>query len=198
MKIKLSVFLLLVAGCYGRGTDESALFALPPDLSPPGRVDFNFLKTRILESKCSRCHLWAHTEEGVRSQIIPGNPESSPLYREVESGSMPQGAPRLSGSELQIVRDYILALSQEDPDPVPSKISFETLKQKVLIPHCISCHRSMDTPDGIILDIEPGRPEQSLMYLSVKSGSMPKSKPPLTVSELEIVRKYIEGLLLPL
>jgi mono/diheme cytochrome c family protein len=210
MKKLLSLVVLVIAGCYGRGTDEGALFAIPADIDRPSRVDFNFLKASILESKCLRCHVWAASEIEMRSmnRVVPGKPEASSLYLRVEDRSMPMGMPALSGEELQVVRDYINALAQPEPTPKPEptpqptphpqKVTFEMLKKKVLVPHCIQCHRTMDQPDGIALDIEPGKPEQSILYLSVKTGSMPKDKPPLTPDELETVRRYIEDLVEPM
>jgi len=72
-------------------------------------VSFATIQTEIL-TKCTECHRWAKTEEGVRRWIVPGNPEASELFRSVETGYMPEDGPPLSTKELELLRGYINSL----------------------------------------------------------------------------------------
>lgn len=75
--------------------------------------------------------------------------------------------------------------------------SFERLKAQVLKPHCIKCHAKLDSFEGLSQTgwIVPGSPEESRLFLSVESGSMPKRAPALGTDKLEIIRLYITSLL---
>lgn len=71
---------------------------------------------------------------------------------------------------------------------------FETLKAQVLIPHCLKCHSKKSTEESLASWIDPGSPETSRLYKSVKTGSMPKKAAALGTKELEIIRAYIMSL----
>ena len=73
-------------------------------------------------------------------------------------------------------------------------VGFDDLKREVLIPHCIGCHKKMDTEEGINKYIVAGNPEQSKFFLVIENGSMPKKAKPLTTEYLEFVRRYIENI----
>jgi uracil-DNA glycosylase len=73
-------------------------------------------------------------------------------------------------------------------------VNFEDLKREVLVPHCIGCHKRMDTEEGLARYIVPGQPEQSKLFLAIENGSMPKRANPLSTEYLEFVRRYIENI----
>lgn len=68
---------------------------------------------------------------------------------------------------------------------------FEDMKNKVLIPHCISCHKKATTEEGIAHWVKAGKPESSALYMAVKEGRMPKKAAPLSTVELELIFDYI-------
>ncbi len=77
----------------------------------------------IFDRACVRCHggaagLWLDRYERVMAGsargpvIIPGNPEASALYRRItgrDQPAMPLGGPPLSPSEIERIRQWILA-----------------------------------------------------------------------------------------
>ncbi len=75
-----------------------------------------------------------------------------------------------------------------------AQATYVNLKAQVLTPYCISCHSSAATEKGLAAWIVAGDPETSLLYTEIKSGLMPKSSAPLSTSDLEMVRVYIENL----
>ncbi len=69
-----------------------------------------------------------------------------------------------------------------------------TVLQKQILPKCISCHGDWTSERSIADLIQPGNPDGSDFFDSVKTGWMPKNAAPLTSAELEIVRNYIINL----
>jgi hypothetical protein len=81
-----------------------------------------------------------------------------------------------------------------DTDTQPELVNFEILKTKIIVPHCLDCHKKYVNEERILRDIVPGKPDDSLFFLVLKDGSMPEESPPLNTQELEIVQNYIENL----
>jgi hypothetical protein len=110
MKMSLLLLLLLTACIPDKGKLTYSLDGKPV-FSPieTDAVSFATIQTEIL-TKCTECHRWAKTEEGVRKRVIPGNPDSSKLFRSVVSVEMPEDAPPLSTKELELLRGYINSL----------------------------------------------------------------------------------------
>jgi hypothetical protein len=86
-------------------------------------------------------------------------------------------------------RPSVTSPTVEDGGPV----TFNKLKEKLLIPHCLNCHKNAGTEERLALWIQPGNFEESDLYLVIKDGSMPKNGAPLDSSYLELVIKYIES-----
>ncbi len=86
----------------------------------------------ILRSRCLECHGGNSTQDGVdvldresllsRETVVPGQPDASRLYRAVitadEDARMPEGQPPLSASEIETIRQWILAQAPEFPADV--------------------------------------------------------------------------------
>jgi mono/diheme cytochrome c family protein len=62
---------------------------------------------------------------------------------------------------------------------------------------CVQCHSDFNSEDGISKDIVAGDPEHSILYQMLESGAMPKGRPPLSASELAMVRAYIMAVQVP-
>lgn len=90
--------------------------------------------------------------------------------------------------------ELVFDVPTDDRIGVEGAVDFETLKSKILIPHCIKCHKKMDQAEGLTKHITNNDPYSSRLFLSVKEGTMPKKAAPLSTEEIEIVRKYIENL----
>lgn len=118
---------MLIASLLGGFMLATAQASATPDASTS-----NFIKTAapILEKNCTGCHHEAGTgnhldltsREFVISHklIVPGQPESSPLYTSMKSGSMPPGG-KLSAGELGVIESWIKA-GAEWPDSVTLKV----------------------------------------------------------------------------
>ena len=105
------LLLFLLSACVPSKGELTYSLDGKPRISPvqTEAVSFATIQTEIL-TKCTDCHRWAKSEEGVRKRVIPGDPEGSKLFRSVESGEMPEDAPPLSTRELELLRGYINSL----------------------------------------------------------------------------------------
>ena len=85
--------------------------------------------------------------------------------------------------------------------------SFASLRDNLLIPKCVSCHSGANSPHGIDLStyssimhgpvfpplVIPGKPEESSLYQSCETGSMPKGAPHLSAAMLGALREWIRN-----
>ncbi len=81
-----------------------------PVNSPSTKVSFEQLQNELLFGKCLKCHSWVNSQEELNKRVIPGEPNSSSLFMQVDSGNMPIGGPVLNSDELDLVFNYILDL----------------------------------------------------------------------------------------
>lgn len=202
--------MLTLVSCIEAGSNEGGTFKVidPVTIGDDDKVSFALLKQNILEPMCLRCHAWVLDEAKVDTRIVPGEPDSSSLFRLVENGSMPVGGPALTLDQLDIVRRYIIAKGSAGggdirpaPTPVPGDDddvivvvpTYAEVNEKIIAPKCIRCHNDMATEEGLRDYYEPGRSNQSLLYERVADGSMPRRGPPLTEDELLLVRRFIDN-----
>jgi hypothetical protein len=111
MKAHLLLLTLLIASCV---PDKGQLVYSvdgKPRVTPvqTEAVSFATIQTEIL-TKCTECHRWAKSEDGIKKKLIPGNPEGSKIFQSVQSGEMPEDAPPLTTKELELLRGYINSL----------------------------------------------------------------------------------------
>ncbi len=111
MKWNLLPLIVLLASCVPSKGDLVYTLDGKPRVSPvqTEAVSFATIQTEIL-TKCTECHKWAKTEDGIKKFIVPGNPEASELFQSVRSGEMPEDAPPLTTKELELLRGYINSL----------------------------------------------------------------------------------------
>lgn len=150
--ILLLLSLIILVSCkVETGTDESSRFKVFSYAQ--GQVDFNILKTNVLNSQCVQCHSWAGTESEVIKRIIPGQALNSTLYKVVKSGQMPSGKPRLTDQAILLVEAYINGVSSDRAiKPVPLAPTYSSLKVNLFEKSCVACHN----PDVLVL--HPKRP----------------------------------------
>jgi cytochrome c len=79
----------------------------------------------IFQKNCTRCHGGGSPRAGLSlesyqnamkngTDIIAGNPDKSPLYTLVKSGSMPFGGTKLADADIQKISDWIKAGAQNN------------------------------------------------------------------------------------
>lgn len=129
------------------------------------------------------------TEDGISKWIVPGKPDESRFYIAVKEGTMPLGGAPLSTIDLEIVRNYIESVAIR----TASKVTFEQVKNEILTPSCLGCHRSMNTEENLMKWININDPQNSRLYLSVKEQRMPKNAPPLTEAKLKLISDYLKN-----
>jgi mono/diheme cytochrome c family protein len=133
------------------GTDESSRFKVYNFAN--SQVDFTVLRDNVLVPQCLQCHSWSSNEAAVNKRIIPGNPDSSDLYKIVKSGQMPSGKPRLTDQSLKLVEQYILHLQGTKAEaPIALAPTYASLKVNLFEKSCIKCH------DTDVLAKHPKRP----------------------------------------
>jgi mono/diheme cytochrome c family protein len=76
-------------------------------------------------------------------------------------------------------------------------VNFEVLKEKLLVPHCIACHKGAAQEEKILGWVVAGKPDDSELYQVIKDGSMPKKAAALDSRYLDLVVRYIESVKAP-
>jgi hypothetical protein len=101
-------------GCSNPRADRSSAESPTPD--------FALIRERILiPHACLDCHHDGNSEElsplatyqDVLRQVVPGDPQQSPLYTSVHTGQMPRKRPHLRGSDQRLLAAWISAGAPE-------------------------------------------------------------------------------------
>jgi hypothetical protein len=195
MKNNICLFFIILTffACQNKiGSDESSEFTF---FDQSADLSFGNLYRLVLSPKCLRCHSWINNEDAVHERIIPGSPEDSSLFLLIDSGKMPVGGPELNLQEKQFVYSYIKSL---EPLPIITELKlnsdqFAQVKNEILIPKCVKCHRWMKQDAKIMKRIRVGEPESSRLYLRVADNTMPIGGPALTDSEKNQIFDLILG-----
>jgi mono/diheme cytochrome c family protein len=188
---KYIVLLLMLVSC-GK---KSALIFKPNDATTPlplgQSATFENIKSTILTPHCLRCHANVATASELNKWIVPGNPEASVFFKEVEDASMPMNAAPLATSDLELIRSYIQSLVA-NPTPSPTPLTFAEIKQQVLTPYsCINCH-GVGTEAKIAKWINIMTPAKSLLYTRVHDGSMPRGGGQVPAAQQALLLKYVQ------
>ena len=118
MKVRIFILVLLAlvpAGCGYHVEKER------PQTPVSVTSTFDSIEEVVFIPKCIRCHTGQRAPKAIDltsydvlmrggSQgaiVIPGEPDKSPLYQVIRSGTMPQGGPMLSEPEITAVYDWI-------------------------------------------------------------------------------------------
>lgn len=194
MKSFLFLFLFLLTSCL---PDESGLkFHVSEPQKParetrtaeiPREVNFEFLSQEILTPKCISCHKGFTDEQKILKHVKGNDPEISPLFDSVKTGRMPKKAAPLNSRELEIVRTYIEGIRIE------RLVTYDELKEKILAPKCMTCHKKAGEEANIMRWINQDSPMESKLLETTESGLMPEDNPPLSASELNLIRNYLSN-----
>ncbi|MBC7465314.1 MAG: hypothetical protein H7256_04925 [Bdellovibrio sp.] len=115
MNALILVLFIFLSACNYKSTKSGALILTPTTQSINS---FDLIKANIIDTSCLRCHNGASAKAGVdlssyasmmaNSELITaGNAPTSLFFTEVESGSMPLGAPALTANEVKSIQDWI-------------------------------------------------------------------------------------------
>ncbi len=74
-----------------------------------------------------------------------------------------------------------------------SNLNFEALKQNILIPKCLSCHRWVIDESLFARKIKYGSPDESDLFQRIESRQMPPKNGGLTSLEINYVRFFIQS-----
>ncbi len=101
MKTTLIVAMVLAAAAAGLPAADQTL-------------DVSFARVQeLVQAKCSSCHDWAGSAEGILGEVAPGDPAASPLWKKVSADLMPPDGP-LSDAEKALLKDWITAGAPTD------------------------------------------------------------------------------------
>ena len=183
-------------------------------------IHFDWVKTNVFQAgKCTQCHgansrinlttyesTMAAADKDGKKLIIPGDFENSKLYKEVESGRMPKGGPKLDDNLIFALAFWIKlgAKPQENlniPPPMEpiTELNFAVLEKKIFGPQCSSCHSSngeafyvdLTTRDAMMDKINLEDPKNSRIYKAVFSGRMPQGGPRLSNEDIALILQWI-------
>ncbi len=106
-------------------------------------------------------------------------------------------------SEFQGIKDIKEpALAADETRP-----TYASIREKILVPKCLSCHSGPNSPHGLDLStfegvmgqkhfpplIVPGHPDRSSLYTVVKSGAMPKMMGRLSEKDILAISTWIKN-----
>jgi|GEM_PF-4396582 len=70
------------------------------------------LQKELLIPRCSSCHNWVNSQEGIKSRLNLSNPLKSSLYLRIEDGSMPLFGESFNEEELARVAEVLESLQE--------------------------------------------------------------------------------------
>lgn len=173
----------------------------------------------ILMPKCLGCHTGPGSPKGADlssyralmdgKQVVPGNSQASPLYLSVTVGNMPKGMDRLGAAEIALIDRWIAAGALESgtvtPPPPPTP-QYDWILHYVFEPRCVVCHNGkhektkldlrtyeslMSFSGEILLAVEPGDPELSSLYRSLRDGTMPPKGEKISPEAIAAISEWI-------
>ena len=124
-RIELALACLFCVGCLADETvvnpnyrgEDTNMVAQPTTAAP----SFETQVHPILEAHCALCHTGASGMAGVDlsahhsvlAEVLPGQPESSKLYRVLANKVMPPaGLPPLADADVELIRQWIIGGAQ--------------------------------------------------------------------------------------
>ncbi len=193
-------FLALMVACY-QEHDKS-----DPAIDQ-NQLSFAIVHEKIFRPRCLGCHGhdWCDTYQGVKKRL-------EDIERvAIREQTMPKGNP-LSPDEMELLKRWIQAGAPENPQsPVPSeeplKPTFESIKKRIFVSKCITCHCPgqsaaqvpLETKDDLINSprelVLPGNPGESGLIISLTRSDDKRMPPPptspLSKNEVEVVHRWI-------
>lgn len=201
--------LIVIAGCYGRGSPDHQGFGESVDEGQLGeKTSFQNLKSLILDPYgCVRCHGEMASESGVRKYLVPGNPDGSDIYQRVKSGNMPQEGAKVPDGKVDYLRRYILELATTAPivntepeKPVEPEVpvleaTYKSMNHYLYKESCFPCHSTggravpLDTYDAL-------KKNAADVIFQIELGEMPPArakKPVPTAQVMKLFQEWIDN-----
>jgi hypothetical protein len=111
--------MLFLQACGGSSGGSSAAGAPLP--TPQGNVGlqptFSSIHANIIGQVCIACHngpggiaeldLTTYASIVAHKLVLPGDPDHSDLFIQVNTGAMPEGGPKLPSADIQAIHDWI-------------------------------------------------------------------------------------------
>lgn len=189
--MKLIFILLFLASC---GERSKLIFSAPEEKFQ--EISFQNFRANLLETKCMSCHKDFSDEKKLLEYIDLKNPDNSILYLVVKDGSMPPRGRPLTSLELEFVRNYVTSFQKpsepEIPTPLP-ETGFAELREKILVPKCLGCHKRMGDEENLKRWVNTEAPLESKLYVRTFDRSMPKGGEPLSEEEMKLIKDYVES-----
>ncbi|MGE0763734.1 MAG: hypothetical protein AB7N80_10695 [Bdellovibrionales bacterium] len=168
-------------------------------------MNFMFINSRILEAKCTSCH-------GNSGRVNLESYESVKLnLKKIQTSvfierTMPKRG-SLTAEEKRLLWNWIkigAPLESEEPPPTeePLIATYQSIRDHIIEPKCMTCHNPTGTGNKIPLDLEfllnsplelvlPGYPDESglIIALERKDGKrMPPEKEGYTALKPEVIQ----------
>lgn len=207
VSITTAVFLIVLsfqncAVISDDSSDESLL------ASAADQADLQSKAMNILQRNCSSCHNPSNAQGGIDyitdlnlllyyRLVIPGDPQHSEIYSEIQSGNMPPGKP-MNQNDMKIVFDWIQD-GFKDSSPAPKPVTacntlaptFNCIKGTLIANRCLSCHTDFSTYTGVKNFVNAGSPATSKFYTTLGT-TMPKNNTTsVTAAEKSAVMTWI-------
>lgn len=205
--------LVLVVGFQNCSGEHSGLNSASGPSQTQLLAEYEFQASLVLEENCASCHSPNSPEVTngdvtnitdimdfaflyQNGYVVAGEPQNSPLYLAVLDGLMPHDGEPLGSIELDILRDWIVALG--DPfgtggiiaapgeEPADGVVTFTFVYNTIIQPNCVGCHGGANPRNGIALDSYAGVMTQvnfnadddsinrsSPLYQEIRNGNMP-------------------------
>jgi serine/threonine-protein kinase len=191
-----------------------------------GPVELATQARDVLKKYCFECHgqnlkrlrgdlnLFdrSHLLDKERGIVVPGKPDASSLWQQVQDGSMPPGQrSKVNDVGKRLLRDWISAgapvFAEEKATTSDTDVAAERAARvkEVFRVHCLECHGGARKQAGVaILDhglllkkkkVVPGKADESLLFQLVIATDdtvmPPPGQPRLRQDEIDLVRLWI-------
>ncbi len=206
--------LLLFQNC-GKPTELEYSSSL--DLSSQAGVQNAAIQ--ILNKHCAECHNPNNINGDVSDLtnieyltytrlIVPGEPELSPIITQVSQGIMPKAGPSLTGAEVEILKNWIKGLNEDELGPgsgLPAETvidpKYSVLAAQIFTPRCVTCHANKNykhnSYNEILRIVTPGNASTSLLYKAITIGTATAGKMPqggaLTPAQIKAIENWINA-----
>jgi mono/diheme cytochrome c family protein len=173
---------------------------------------------QILNKHCAECHSATNMNGNVGDLtnieyltytrlVVPGEPELSPIINQITQGLMPAGRPALSGTEVEILKDWIKALNEDELGPgtgLPAETvidpKYSVLASQIFSPRCITCHAGrnykLNSYNELLRVVTPGDAANSLLYKAITVGATGGKMPQggaLSSAQIKAIQDWINS-----
>ncbi len=198
---------LLSGGCNYNDLKSAPPAAGKGDPGAFASVDFQTVKTKVIDVACLRCHSGPTPKAGVRLETYAEVfNQAAKVKFQVETGAMPPRPPGLSTELKALLFAWVDSGAPEttvvSPTPIagptplpPGEIpDFATVSREVFIPHCLKCHDNSTQKGKVNLEVYTlAKSVISEIAFSLDTDDMPRKAPALPPALKSIVYSWINA-----